>query len=81
MGTSSTSNLGDHMHDGRRTCHGRIFSVVNRVEPPTSLVLGLPLLFISFWRAYLALLRNLLVSSAQDWALARDQQEAEEGEE
>ena len=41
--------------------HGRIFSAFNRVGPPTSLVLGLPLLFVSFWRAYLALFRILLL--------------------
>ena len=41
--------------------HKRIFSAFNRVGPPTSLVLGLPLLFVSLWRAYLALLKSLLL--------------------
>ena len=42
--------------------HGRIFPAFNRVGSPTSLVLRLPLLFVSLWRAYLALLRILWLS-------------------
>ena len=42
--------------------HGRIFSAFNRVGPPTSSVLGHPLLFVSLWRTYLALLRSLMLS-------------------
>ena len=41
--------------------HGRIFSAFNRVGPPTSLVLRHPLLFVSLWRAYLALLKSLML--------------------
>ena len=41
--------------------HRRIFSAFNRVGPPTSLVLGHPLLFVSLWRAYLALLKSLML--------------------
>ena len=42
--------------------HRKLFSAVSEVGPPTSLVLRLPLLFASFWRAYLTLLKSLLVS-------------------
>ena len=42
--------------------HGTIFSAINRVGPLTSLVLGHPLLFVSLWKAYLALLRSLMLS-------------------
>ena len=42
--------------------HRELFSAVNGVRPPTSLVLRLPLLFASFWRAYFTLLKSLLVS-------------------
>ena len=39
----------------------RIFSAFNRGGPPTSLVLRYLLLFVSLWRAYLALLRSLML--------------------
>ena len=39
----------------------RIFSAFNRVGPPTSLVLGHPLLFVSLWKVYLALLKSLML--------------------
>ena len=42
--------------------HGRIVSTFNKVGPPTSLVLGHPLLFVSLWRTYLTLLRSLMLS-------------------
>ena len=38
-----------------------IFLTFNKVGPPTSLVLGHPLLFVPLWGAYLALLRSLLL--------------------
>ena len=41
--------------------HGKLLSAVNRVEPPASLVLCLPLLFAPFGRAYLTFLKSLYV--------------------
>ena len=41
--------------------HRRIFLAFNRVGSPTSLILGHSLLFVSLWRAYLALLRSLML--------------------
>ena len=70
MSNGGIPSKGDTVHlqfrrpYGRRTAHlshGRIFSAFNRVGPPTSLVLGLLLLFVSLWRAYFALLRSLLL--------------------
>ena len=40
----------------------RIFSAFNRVGPPTSLVLGHPLLFVSLGKTYLAFLRSFVLS-------------------
>ena len=64
LGNGNAVHLQFRRPYGRRTAHlshGRIFSAFNRVGPPTSLVLGLLLLFVSLWRAYFALLRSLLL--------------------
>ena len=70
MSNGSIPSNGDTVHlqfrrpYGRRTAHlshGRIFSAFNRVGPPTSLVLGHPLLFVSLWKVYLALLKSLML--------------------
>ena len=42
--------------------HRKLLSVVNKVRPPASLVLCLPLLFASFGRAYLTFLKSFCVS-------------------